>query len=215
MIETPDVIEALVANATPVRPLGPPARRTTLWLLLPALVFGLLAMAHGVRPDLSERLQEPGFVLSLAASLLTGITAAAASFMLNLPDRSRAWALFPLPALVVWVGTIGQGCLTNWVEVGPEGMQIGETARCFATLLVTSLPLALGLFAMLRHGALLLPRTLTLTASLAVAAMSATAMLLFHRLDASAMVLAWNLGAAALIIALGSSLGRRVLAPGH
>lgn len=213
MIETSDVIEALVADARPVRRLRPPAWRAALWLLLPALMFGLLTLAHGVRPDLSQRLHEPGFVFNLVASLLTGVLAAAASFMLNLPDRTRAWALLPVPALIAWLATLGQGCLTNWVNIGPEGMQLGETARCFATLLVTSLPLALGLFAMLRHGAVLLPNTLTLTASLAVAAMSATAMLLFHRLDASAMVLIWNLGTAVVIVALGSSLGRRVLAP--
>jgi hypothetical protein len=129
--------------------------------------------------------------------------------MLNLPDRSRHWALLPLPALALWVAGVGQACLTQWVAIGPEGMQLGESARCLATVLLTSLPLSLALFAMLRRGSLLHGGALTLTASLAVAAMSATAMSLFHRLDASVMVLIWNLGVAALIVAAGSWLGRR------
>jgi hypothetical protein len=76
-------------------------------------------------------------------------------------------------------------------------------------VLLTSLPLSLAIFAMLRRGSRLHAGALTLTASLAVAAMSATAMTLFHRLDASVMVLTSNLGVAALIVAAGSCVGRR------
>ena len=90
-------------------------------------------------------------------------------------------------------------------------MQIGETARCFATVLVMSLPLSLALFAMLRHGAPLREGTEALTGSLAVAAMSATAMSVFHSLDASAMILIWNLGTAGVIVVLGGSLGQKSL----
>ncbi len=209
MIRTPDLIEALVADARAVRRLRSPVVRTGVWLVMPAAVFALLALGHGVRPDLGQRLLQPEFVVGLAAPLLTGVLAALASFMLNLPDRSRAWILLPMPALLTWMLALGYGCLTNWVALGPGGMQLGESARCFATVLVTSLPLSLALFAMLRHGALLGARALSLVASLAVAAMSAAAMSLFHRLDASAMVLIWNLGVAAVIVALWSWVAPR------
>jgi len=214
MIKTTELIEALVAEARPVRRLRPPALRAALWLLLPALIFALLAVGHGVRVDLVQRLDQPEFVIGIAASLLTGAFAAIASFMLNLPDRSPGWALLPAPSLVLWLGTLGHGCLTNWVDIGPDGIQLGETARCFATVLTTSLPLSLAMFAMLRHGSLLRANTVALTGSLAVAAMTATAMSLFHRLDASAMVLFWNLGVAVVIVALGSTRGRRLTTAG-
>jgi hypothetical protein len=210
MIKTSHLIEALVADARPVRRLRPPVLRAALWLLLAALIFGLLAVGHGVRPDLAQRLEQPDFIIGTAAALLTGVLAAVASFMLNLPDRSRGWALLPAPALAVWVATVGYGCLVNWVSIGPGGVQVGETARCFATVLMTSLPLSLVMFAMLRHGSLLPATTVALTGSLAVAAMSATAMSIFHSLDASVMILVWNLGTAALIVALGGLLGRRL-----
>ncbi len=213
MIKTPDLINALVADAHAVRRLRSPAVRTGLWLLVPAAVFVMLALAHGVRPDLGQRLVQAEFVVGLAAPLLTGVLAAFASFMLNLPDRSRAWILLPMPSLLTWIFALGHQCLTNWVALGPEGIQLGESARCFATVLVTSLPLSLALFAMLRHGALLGARSLSLMASLAVAAMTAAAMSLFHRLDASVMVLIWNLGVAAVIVALcGWIAPRSVLA---
>jgi hypothetical protein len=209
MIRTTDLIEALVGDARPVRRLRPPVLRAALWLLLPALIFGLLVLGHGVRPDLAERLGQLDFVVGTAASMLTGTLAAIASFMLNVPDRSRSWALLPTPALLIWMATLGHGCLVNWVNLGPDGVQLGETARCFGTVLLTSLPLALAMFAMLRRGSLLSANTMALTGSLAVAAISATAMSIFHSLDATVMILVWNLGVAALIVVVGCLLGRR------
>ena len=212
MITTPELIALLAANASPVRRLRPPLVRTGLWLLLAAGVFVLLALSHGVRPDLVQRAEQPVFVIGIVASLVTGVLAAIASFMISLPDRSRAWILLPVPALVVWVSTVSYGCLTNWVSVGPDGMRLGEAARCFATVLLTSLPLSLALYIMLRHAALIRPTAVTLTGSLAVAAMTATALSLFHDLDATVMVLMWNLGIAVMIVAVGGVLGARARA---
>src|SRR5256885_12713860 len=50
------------------------------------------------RSDLALRLRQPEFVIGIAASLATGVLAAIASFLLSIPDRSRAWLLLPLPA---------------------------------------------------------------------------------------------------------------------
>ena len=212
MITTPELIALLAANARPVRRLRPPLVRAGLWLLLAAAVFVLLALSHGVRQDLAQRAEQPVFVIGIVASLVTGILAAIASFLISLPDRSRAWILLPVPALVVWVSTVSYGCLTNWVSIGPNGMRVGEAARCFATLMLTSLPLSLALYLMLRHAALLRPTAVTITGSLAVAAITATALSLFHDLDATVMVLMWNLGIAAMIVAVGGVLGIRARA---
>jgi len=67
------------------------------------------------------------------------------------------------------------------------------------------------MFAMLRHAARLRPKLVTMTAGLAVAAMTSTALSLLHQIDATVMILAWNLGVAALLVALEGALGRRVL----
>ncbi len=185
MITTPELIDLLAASAKPVRRLRPPLARTVVWLLLAAGVFVLLALGHGVRPDLAQRVEQPVFVAGMVASLVTAILAATASFMVSLPDRSRSWLLLPVPALVLWVSTVSYECLTNWVSTGPDGMRLGETARCFATLLLTSLPLSLALYVMLRHAAWIRPTAVTITGSLAVAAMTATALSLFHEFDAT------------------------------
>ena len=118
--------------------------------------------------------------------------------------------LLPAPALVLWLSTIGYQCLTNWVSLEPNGIHLGETAQCFATLVLTSLPLSLAMLVMLRYAAPLRPIAVTLTGSLAVAAISATALSLFHELDATVMILMWNLGTAALFVGLGGALGGKV-----
>lgn len=212
MIRTSDLIDVLAADTRPVRRLRPPPVRAALWLAMAMLVFGALAVSLGVRDDLTQQLQQPSFLVGLAGSLLTGVLAAVAAFMMNLPDRSRAWVWLPVPSLVVWIASVGYGCLTNWVSIGPGGLQLGETARCFATVMLASLPLALGMFVMLRRGSGLRPTTVAITGSLAVAALSASAMSLIHSLDATVMILTWNLGAAALIVAVGGLLVRSAIA---
>jgi len=209
VITTPDLIESLVANAAPVRRLRPPVARAMGWLLFAALMLALLAVSHELRPDLALRLRQPQFVIGIAASLATGVLAAIASFLLSIPDRSRMWLLLPLPALSVWVATIGYGCLINWVTL-PGSLPFGDEAGCLALLVLTGVPLSLAILIMLRHAALLAPTRVAISAGLAVAAVTATALSVFHNHDASAIILIWNFGTAALLVALGGLTGRRI-----
>ena len=207
---TPDLIESLVAGAKPVRRLRPPAARAVLWLLFALAIVSLLAVSHGLRPDLGARLGQPLFVTGLAASLLTGVLAAVAAFIVSLPDRSRLWLLLPAPALALWVSTIGYGCLTDWVEIGADGLRLGEAVDCFATLVLISAPLSLAILVMLRYTALLEPARAAAMGALAVSAIAAMALSLFHSLDATVMVLMWNLGIAALFVGLANLFGNKI-----
>lgn len=210
MITTPDLINALAKDLTPVRRLRPPLTRAACWVLLAALILALLAISHGIRPDLAQRLQDPTFAARVAGALLTGILSAIAAFMLSLPDRSRLWLLLPTPGLGLWLSTIGYQCLTNWVSFESNGMRFGETARCFATLVLTSLPLSLAMLVMLRYAAPLRPIGVSLVGSLAVAAITATALSLFHDLDATVMILMWNLGTATMFVGIAGAFSRKM-----
>lgn len=209
MVTTPELIDRLCGSATAVRRLRPPLLRAGQWLLLAGLVVALLALLHGGRPDLALQMRQPTFVAALAGSLLTGVMAAIAAFHLSLPDRSRLWLLLPAPAVILWLTTIGYGCLTSWVSIEPGGVRLGSTLQCFVTLLVTSVPLSAVLFAMLRDAERLHPTMVGMMGGLAIAGMVATALSLLHPLDATIMVLLWNLGTAALIVVLGGVLGRK------
>ncbi len=210
MRSTSNLIDSLVADAAPVRRLHPPMVRAAGWLLLAVLILVLAAAHHGVRPDLAAQLAQPVFVTGVAAAMLTGVLAAVAAFMASVPGRSRQWLLLPVPALLVWFATIGYGCLTNWVRIGPAGISLGETASCFATLMMVSVPLSFALLIMLRYVARLSPAPVAMCASLAVAAMTATALSLLHPLDATAMILMWNVGVALLFVGLSGRYGDRL-----
>jgi hypothetical protein len=209
--DTDALIERLVAQAAPVRRALPPLVRAALWLLLAAVPLALLASLHGLRPDVSARLRDPAFCLSLLATVLTAALAALAAMLLSLPDRSGKWLLLPLPAALVWVGGIGWGCVAHWVAFDPSGVQRAELLRCAGTLLASSVPLSALMFLFVRHAAKLRPGPALLAGALAVAALTAAALSLLHAFDASLMILAWNLGAAFLVLAVGTALGRRVL----
>lgn len=212
MTTTPELIDTLVACATPVRRLRPPLIRAGLWLLFAAFLLGIIGVAHGLRPDIFLCVQQPRCVMAMFGALATGILAALASFRVSLPDRSRLWLLLPLPALVLWVSAIGYGCLTDWIDVGPDGVRLGEAARCFATLVLTSVPLSVAMLVMLRYAARLRATEVSLMGGLAVAAITSFALSLFHDLDATMMILIWNLGTAAILAALSAVFGKSLFA---
>jgi hypothetical protein len=208
---TSDLIEALAESAAPVRRLRPPIVRAAQWLLLAAIVILLLSVAHGLRPDIELRLYQPIFVVSMVSAAITGVLAAIAAFELSRPEASRWWFALPTPFLMIWLSTISYGCLTDWVSMGPNGIRMGEAARCFATLLLTSVPLSIAMLVMLRYAALLRPTAVCTAGGLAVAAITSFALSLFHSLDATIMILVWNLGTAVLIAGLASVFGRPML----
>jgi len=207
MPTTPDVIQLLAASARPIRPLRPPQVRAFAWLTLAATLLMMLAIYHGLRADLATQLHRPEFVVSIVASALTAVLAAMAAFTASVPGRSRGWIWLPAPTLVVWLSTVGYGCLTHWISIDPQGITLGDTARCFATMVLAAVPLSLALAVMLRHSAMFQPVAAAALGSLAVAAISASALSLLHDLDATVLILIWNLGAAAAIVAVGTAFG--------
>ncbi len=104
---------------------------------------------------------------------------------------------------------IGYQCFAGWVSLPPGAVTVEAASSCVATLVLTSLPLSLVLFAMLRYAAPLRPFSVILAGSLAVAGVTSTALSLFHPLDATVMVLGWNLGTAILFTGLAALFGRK------
>jgi hypothetical protein len=207
---TDELIDSLVERAAPVRRLRPPLVRATLWLAFAGLLIALIAAGHGMRADFAQQLGQPAFAVTVGAALATGILSALAAFTVSIPGRSQWWLALPLPALAIWMSTIGYGCITDWVSLGPDGFRFGEEVRCAALLVLTSGPLAIALAVTLRYAAALRPGAVALTGGLAIAAITSAALPLFHDHDATAMILVWNLGTAVLITGIAGLFGRRV-----
>ena len=213
MSDTDALIARLSDGATPVRRLRPPMVRAGAFLGLAGLLIGALVVWHGPRGDLGERMLEAGFAVRLAGCALTGVIAAVAAAMLAVPGRSRLWAWAPAPAVGLWLGSIGVGCLGYWVGIADDGLQADEVARCAGTLLLAGMPLSAAMLVLLRRAA---PRAAgarpaLLVGGLAAAGMTALALTVMHPIDASLLVLAWNAGTAAMLLAAEWSLARLVL----
>ena len=211
MIETSALIANLAQDAAPVRRLRPPALRAILWLLFAALVIGGLVLDHGMRHDIAFRFTQPSFVLEWAGSLSTAILAGFAAFYLSLPGRSGRWALLPLPALILWVSSMGSGCYGDWLRLGPDGLALGMSWGCLRFIAFTTVPLSAILLVLLRYTAPIRPVSTTILATLSVAALAASGQSLMHGLDTTIMVLVWHVGTTTLLLLAARFAGPRLL----
>ena len=167
---SPDaLIEMLAADLRPVRRLAPPSLRALGWLA----AVGALAAALACFADLgalARRLATaPDMWLAVVGSTLTVVLAAVAAFQTSLPDRKPAWALLPLPGLLLWIGASGLGCLRAWIVPGMHAASPAETRGCLVFILGVSMPLSVLLVAMLRRGYPLRPNLTAATGGLAAA----------------------------------------------
>ena len=204
------LIQNLASDLRPVRRLAPPALRALGWLA----VVGALAVALACFADLGAMVRRltaaPDMWLAVAGSTLTAILAAIAAFETSLPDRKPAWALLPVPGLLLWVGASGLGCLRSWLLPGTHSADLVEARDCLVFILGVSLPLSILLVLMLRRGYPLRPNLTAATGGLAAAAAAATLLNFFHPYDAAATDLVVHAGAVVLVVLAGRALSGRL-----
>ena len=205
------LIGALAADLRPVRRLPPPVLRALFWLALVAAVAAALATFADVAAMWHRLAASPDMWLAVLGSIATAATAAFAAFELSLPDRSRAWALLPLPAAALWVGASGLGCMRAFVLPGTHVAAIGETRDCLLFIIGLSVPLSVALILMLRRAYSLAPPLTAAMAGLASAAAAATLLNFFHPFDAAATDLAVHAVAVVIVVAAARALGGRTL----
>ena len=200
----------LVADLRPVQRLAAPGWRAAGWLATAAAIVGATVAWHGLRPDIGARLALPYEVGQWLASVATGVLAAVAAFLVALPDRSPRWALLPLPALAVWLASLGWGCFADLARMGPQALALGTSWSCLRFITGLGLPLLGSMLWVLRHAASIRPVPVALLGGLAAAPLCSAGLSLFHHLDAALMILLWHGGAIALVTGLGGAVGRTV-----
>ena len=210
-MKTDDLIRTLAANARPVHRLPHPLWRAMIWLAISTLYVAGFVWVMGLRPDIATKLAEPRFLVEVGAAYLTSMMAAAAAFCAGCPGRPIWERLAPLPFLVLWLGSLGEGCWRDWMRSGSDGLMLQPDFLCFPMIVAVSTVPALLIFIMIRRAAPIAPITTTGLATLAAAALAAAALRLFHVQDASIMVLVWQFGSVALLAAIGALFGENLL----
>jgi hypothetical protein len=205
------LVQALGADLAPVRRLAPPSQRLLIWLVILGTAALALAMVSDVGAMIRRLMAAPDMWLAAIGSMLTAVLAAAAVFQLSLPDRKAAWALLPLPALVLWISASGMGCLRTWSVVEADPMPPSQTEHCLFFILGVSLPLSLLLIVMLRRGFSLHPNLTAIIGGLACASAATTLLNLIHPYDAAATDLAIHAFAVVIAILANGVFGGRIL----
>ncbi len=210
-MNTDQIIDNLAAELAPVRVLRPPVLRALLWLAAVGAVSAALILRFTHWGVILPRLQTPRVALETSATALTAITAIIAAFELSIPDRSRHWAWLPVPTLLVWLAASGMGCLSNGLGMHTADGPVGESAHCFVFITGVSVPLAIGLFWMLRRARPLAALSVAAVGTLGVAATAAFVLQFFHPFDVTVIDLALHLAAIGLVVLIGSMLRRPLL----
>lgn len=204
------LIQVLVDTAVPVRPLSPPLYRSVRWIAVVIANTALLVWVMTPRPDLLEKLAEPRFVAEEGASIAVGVTAAIAALASTVPGYSRKVLFLPILPFLVWLATIGKGCVSDLMN-GPTAADFQADWFCLPAIVLAGAVPAIAMVLMLRRGAPLTPATSVALAGLAAAGFGNFALRLFHEQDAGLSVLVWQFGTVLGLTALAGLLGNRLL----
>ena len=220
MTRVPDdeLIETLVANVRPVRPLASPVRRAGVALGAFAVVGAILILL-GSNPRqfaIQHAGRETMLALEMIAMLATGALAVLGAFFTSVPGRSRRWLVAPLPFLAAWLLLSGAGCYSLMVQQSagqglPSQQEDGDSLHCLLFILAASAVLAPPLIWNLSRAAPIDPRPVALLGGLGVAALSAFLLQFFHGFSVTLLDLAVHALAVLLVVGGSGLFGRRAL----
>ncbi|MGE0521633.1 MAG: NrsF family protein [Variibacter sp.] len=210
-MDTDKVIERLVDSAGPVRRLARPWVRAVGWFAVGIPYVALVVLVMSPRADLLVKLGDVHFSIEQVAALLTAITAAIAAFAATVPGYDRKIALLPVLPLVVWLGSLGQGCIEGWIRSGSITLNFVSDWFCIPAIILVGTVPAITMAIMLRRGAPLRPHITVALGGLAAAGLGNFGLRLFHSQDVSIMVLVWQMGTVVLLTLLCGWAGQFLL----
>ena len=210
-VDTEKLIERMAAMIEPVRPLARPWIRMAAWLLVVIPYVALVVVVVSPRADLISKASEWRYVIEQLAALATGITAATAAFATVVPGYDRKFLFLPALPLAIWLATLGEGCVQDWIYFGPDGLSLRPDWFCFPAIVLVGAVPAIAMAVMLRRGAPLTPHITAALGGLAAAGLGNFGLRLFHSQDASLMVLVWQVGTVFILTAMAAWAGQYLL----
>jgi hypothetical protein len=207
-MNTDEHIQRLASDLAPVEPLRRPAKRAAAWLVGAGLyvgVFLLLTRSGG------GAFTYPGTLPAQLAALAACVLAALAAFASVVPGYSRVVFVWPLVAMLAWLGMLLAGA--TWP--GEAVSEARHELACVGLIVLGGAPLLVALAAMLRRGAPFRPALTAAFAALAVGALTSAAACFWRPHGDDAVTLVWH-GGAILAVVVACVLGARfaLSAPG-
>jgi hypothetical protein len=206
-VNTDQLIDRLVKDAGPVRPLPAPERRATLWVLVAGISIVLGVTVFGLRDDAAEAWLRPGVLVRVVLLAATMWLAVVTAFRLSIPGHdlrvwSRWWPLAALGLLVVLVGAE----VVAAALFGDMGSALRSWSCVRKVVFVGAAPAVLAI-ALIQRSAALEPRWAVLLGVLAAAAAGALTSEIACPIHAPIHIFLWHILPVAAAAALGALLG--------
>lgn len=205
---TQQLIRELTKNAGPVRTLRSPFIRALLWLIPSFAYVGMFVLIMPLRHDSPAAFHDHLLLIELSAALATGLTAAVAAFASIIPGYSRNWVVLPAGPLVIWMASLGPGCVQQLNEFGIQGLPLRHNPWCVPFIIVFGALPAVLATVMLRRGAPLTPRLTAALGGLAAAGLANVGVRIVHPEDVSVMLLFWHVGSVIVLSTVAGAAGR-------
>src|SRR5262245_59824348 len=121
-MDTDTLIHQLAAEAVPVRRLLRPWARTLAWFAISLPFIAAVIGVMGTGLHLMHGATDWQFLVEQLATLATAGTAAIAAFCSIVPGYDRRILLLPLAPLAIWLASLGEGCMRDWLHDGADGL---------------------------------------------------------------------------------------------
>ena len=211
MKDTERLIQQLAENVKPTRPLARPWVRTGVWLAVSvpylAVVLAMMVFRNGP-PSLTL---DTRFIVEVVSGLVAGIAAARCAFGSVIPGYNRRFLIWLTVPLAVWLGSVGQSCIQQWIRQGFQSLSLHHDLSCLPFIaFLASFP-SVVLAVMLRRGAPLTPHLTAALGGLAAAGLGNLGLRLVFPEDANVGLLVWHIGGVFLLAALAAGVGHYLL----
>ncbi len=208
---TRQLMDSLVTDLKPVKPLRSPGLRAAGWIAAVAVVAAALVVAMANLPAFAQRMSHPDFIAECAAALIAGLLSIVAAFHLSVPGYSPRWSWVPALSSLGWLICTGWASWHRWIMDGEPADAMFGSLQCFEFIVGVSLPLTATLFLLLRRSYPLAPLPLAAAASVGVAGIATFLLQFFHSTHTGPIDLGTHVAAVLVVISLGTLLGGRML----
>ncbi|HET8698320.1 MAG TPA: NrsF family protein [Gammaproteobacteria bacterium] len=199
-MNTDELIQRLASDLAPVEPLRRPAKRAAAWLVGAGLYVGVFLLLTRSGGAFTDR----GTLWAQLAALAACVLAALAAFASVVPGHSRVVFVWPLIAVLAWLGMLVAGA--TWP--GEAVTEARHELACVGLIVLGGAPLLVALAAMLRRGAPFQPAVTGAFAALAVGALTSAGACFWRPHADDAVTLIWH-GGAILAVVVACVLGAR------
>jgi hypothetical protein len=206
-----ELIERLAANLPPAPRVPRPWVRAILWLAISVPFVAAVLTVMVLRNGLPAHTFDIRFTIELAAGLAAGLTAAACAFGSVVPAHHRRLLVFLILLLAVWVGSVGQSCLSELSQAGVSSMSLQHDLSCLPFIAFLSLLPAIVLVVMLRRGAPLTPHVTAGLGGIAAAGLGNLGLRLIFPESADFGLFIWHIGGVLVLAAVASAGGHFLL----